>query len=191
MNLSNKLTISRILLTVIFIVFLFMKGLSARYTALAIFAAACITDFYDGKIARERGEISALGKMLDPIADKILVISAFLAFVELDLVPAWTVIIIIARELLVTALRVLGIAKGKILAADLIGKQKLISQILAIFFILIYLVVKETLLRHTNLWNEGLENFFSLGRTFFVTLAVFFTAISGWIYFMRNKDLFE
>lgn len=191
MNLSNKLTISRIFLTVIFIVVLFVTGLFARYAALLIFAIACLTDFYDGWFARKRKEISALGKFLDPIADKILVISAFLAFVELDLVPAWAVVIIIARELFVTALRVLGITKGKVLAADLIGKQKLVSQILAIFFILINLIIKETLLKYTSLWSEGLEEFFSAGRTSLVTLAVFFTAVSGWIYFMRNKDLFE
>lgn len=191
MNLSNKLTISRILLTIVFIVILFVEGTFARYAALVIFAIACLTDFYDGWFARKRKEISSLGKLLDPIADKILVISAFLAFVELDLVPAWAVIVIIARELFVTALRVLGIAKGKILAADLIGKQKLVSQILAIFFILINLIIKETLLKYTYLWNEGLEEFFSAGRTFFVTLAVFFTAVSGWIYFRRNRDLFK
>ena len=95
MNLANKLTISRIMLSGIFIWFLFIRGPGAKFMAMAIFLVACLTDYYDGYIARKTGGITAFGKLMDPIADKILILGAFLAFVEMELIPAWMVVFII------------------------------------------------------------------------------------------------
>ena len=102
MTIANQLTLSRILLTFFFMSFLFKESFLYRCLALFIFLIASLTDLYDGRIARRREEVSDFGKLMDPIADKILILSALLAFVELQLVPAWMVILILTREFLIT-----------------------------------------------------------------------------------------
>ena len=119
MNLPNKLTIIRIILSFVFMFLLFTQGLLAKVLALITFLIASITDFYDGYLARKYNLITDLGKLLDPIADKILVLSAFLAFVEMGIIPAWMVVIIILRELVITGVRIFAITDGKILAASI------------------------------------------------------------------------
>jgi len=110
MNLPNKLTISRMVLTFIFMFFLFSSGLAAKSVALAVFILASLTDYYDGAIARKTGQITNLGKILDPIADKVLTLAAFLAFVQMGLVEAWMVVVIIMRELFITGVRLVAVA---------------------------------------------------------------------------------
>ena len=132
MNLANKLTISRIVLAGIFILFLFIRGPGAKFMALAIFMAACITDYYDGYIARKANSITSFGKLMDPIADKILVLGAFLAFVQMNIIPAWMVIIIITREFMITGIRILALSQKKVLAAESGGKHKTVSQMVAV-----------------------------------------------------------
>ncbi|GAH24298.1 unnamed protein product, partial [marine sediment metagenome] len=153
MNLPNKLTILRIILTFVFMFFLFSKWFLAKYLALLIFTLACLTDYYDGYIAKKRGLVSTFGKLMDPVADKILLIAAFLAFVELKIVPAWMVAVIILREFIITGMRLVAMSKGSVLAADRWGKHKTVSQMLTIFSILIFLVFKETSLRYFQSWN--------------------------------------
>src|SRR3989338_1335633 len=111
MNLPNKLTLARIALTFIFLVFLFSKGLLFRYLSLVTFIVALLTDFYDGHIARSRNLVTDFGKLMDPIADKILVLAAFLAFVELQIIPAWMVVLVIVREFVITGMRLLAASK--------------------------------------------------------------------------------
>ena len=118
MNLPNKLTILRIALAVVFVVLLFIPGLPAKIGALITFLAASLTDLLDGYLAKKNGQITDFGILMDPIADKILILSAFLAFVQMQLVEAWMVVIIIFREAVVTGLRVLALAKGKVIKAD-------------------------------------------------------------------------
>jgi len=103
-NLPNKLTILRIVLAFVFILFLFIGGLAAKVTALVLFLSASATDILDGYLAKKNNQITDFGKLMDPIADKILIISAFLAFVEMRLIPAWMVVIILFREAAVTGL---------------------------------------------------------------------------------------
>lgn len=122
MNLPNKLTILRIVLSFVFMFFIFSQGLMAKTLALVIFTIASITDFLDGYIARKYNLITDLGKLLDPIADKILVLTAFLAFVHMRIVAVWMVVIIIFRELLITGMRVFLARKGKVLAASAGGE---------------------------------------------------------------------
>jgi len=134
MNTANKLTILRILVVPLFIYFL-MSG--QMILAITAFAFAAFTDWVDGYVARKYNQITNFGKLIDPLADKILVIAAFVCFIELDIIPAWSVFVIIARELTVTALRSLAATEGKVIAASWWGKAKTVSQILAIIMIMV------------------------------------------------------
>ena len=184
MNLANKLTISRIVLAGIFILFLFIKGPGAKFMALALFMAACITDYYDGYIARKTNSITSFGKLMDPIADKILVLGAFLAFVQMNVIPAWMVIIIIAREFVITGIRMLALSQKKVLAAESGGKHKTISQMVAVIAILIFLIVRDM-----GLGFRHMENFeTALYLLMIITVAM--TLTSGISYMIRNKDIF-
>src|SRR5580704_11948740 len=140
MNLPNKLTLSRLVLTVAFLVVLFLRTQIAfsETIALLLFSAASLTDYFDGKIARRDKLITNFGILMDPLADKILVCSAFIAFVGLGWIEAWMVVIIVARELAITGLRLLAASKNLVLAAEGFGKHKTISQIVAILAILVF-----------------------------------------------------
>src|SRR5216683_4975236 len=137
MNLPNKLTISRFILTVAFLVVMFSRVRFHETIALALFVAGGITDFLDGQIARRDKLITNFGILMDPLADKIMVCSAFIAFVDLKWIPAWMVVIIVARELAITGLRLLAASKNVVLAAEGYGKHKTVSQIVAIITLLI------------------------------------------------------
>ena len=112
MNLPNLLTLSRIALSFLFIRYLLAPGLEAKIAALAVFVIAAFTDLWDGRIARRRGLISNFGVLMDPIADKVLVLSAFFCFVKLQVAPVWMVVLIAGREIGITALRLLALARG-------------------------------------------------------------------------------
>jgi len=184
MNLANKLTISRIVLAGIFILFLFIKGAGAKFMAMAIFLTACVTDYYDGYIARKTGEITPFGKLMDPIADKILILGAFLAFVEMEIIPAWMVMVIIARELVITGIRILALTQKKVMAAELGGKHKTVSQMVAVISILIFLIIRDMGLgfRHIEVFGAAVY--------FLMLITVGMTITSGISYMARNKDIF-
>src|SRR5947199_1747919 len=137
MNLPNKLTLSRFVLTVIFLIVMFSQVRFHETIALFLFSAAGISDFLDGQIARRQKLITNFGILMDPLADKIMVCSAFIAFVGLNWIPAWMVVIVVARELAITGLRLLAASKNVVLAAEGYGKHKTISQIVAIISILV------------------------------------------------------
>ncbi len=145
MNLPNQLTLARIILSFAIILFLLTPGVPAKGAALALFILACLTDWWDGRLARRRGLVTDFGILMDPIADKVLVLSAFVAFVQLGVVPAWMVVLIATREFLVTGLRLFALGKGQVLPAEAAGKHKTVSQMVAIFVTLIVLVVREGL----------------------------------------------
>ena len=199
MNLPNKLTVSRFALTALFLGALFCPWpLPFRNTlALFFFCVAGFTDFLDGRIARKRKLITSFGILMDPLADKILTCSAFIAFVEsshLNLPPggapvkvaAWMVIIIVARELAITGLRLLAASKNIVLAAEKFGKHKTVSQILAINALLIVNACPE--------WPVWLRNIFQSWMPVFAEialwLAVALTVASGGIYLWRNRALY-
>ena len=184
MNLANKLTISRIVLAGIFILFLFIKGPGAKFMAMTIFLTACITDYYDGYIARKANSITSFGKLMDPIADKILVLGAFLAFVQMNVIPAWMVIIIITREFVITGIRILALSQKKVLAAESGGKHKTVSQMVAVIAILIFLIIKELKFSFRHM-----ENFETALYLLMIT-TVAMTLTSGISYMIRNKDIF-
>jgi len=190
MNLPNKLTLSRIALTFVFMFFLFVHWPYGKITALIVFTLASFTDYLDGKIAKSRGLVSDFGKFMDPIADKILILAAFLAFVEMNLIPSWTVVIIIFREFVILGLRILGIIKGHIIAASRAGKHKTISQVVTVFFILIYLALKQYV-QGAYLWTERFDGLAKNVIFSLMLVTVILTLISGVSYISKNRRLFK
>lgn len=188
MNISNKLTMLRLFLAFVLMAFLFMNGLVYKIIAFLIFCFASFTDFLDGWVARRRNEITDLGKLLDPIADKVLVLAAFLSFVEMHLIWAWMVVIIIIRELLITGLRILAITKGRVLGAEVAGKHKTVSQMLTIFFILTVLIVREIGLKQ-HFWTAKIENRINYGIIILMFITVVLTVSSGFSYLWRNRQI--
>lgn len=184
MNLANKLTISRILLAGIFILFLFIRGAGAKFTALAIFLIACATDYYDGILARKSNSITDFGKLMDPIADKILILGAFLAFVEIKVIPAWMVMAIIARELIITGIRLLAVSKKVVLSAGMAGKHKTASQMVAVLSILIFLIIKDS--GFTFRYIE----YYASAIYILMLITVIMTLTSGVSYMINNKNIF-
>lgn len=132
LNLANKISILRILMTPLVVVLLYFPGPVTCALAALVFIFAAITDWMDGYIARRSNMITSMGKFLDPLADKLLICSVLIMFVKLDWVPAWVVLIIVCRELMVTGLRALALDEGIVLAADKFGKAKTVLQIFAI-----------------------------------------------------------
>jgi len=194
MNLPNKLTVSRFTLTALFLWALFSRILFHNTLALVLFNAAGLTDFLDGRIARRRGLITNFGILMDPLADKILICSAFIAFVESThlpsagpvSVPAWMVIVIVARELTITGLRLLAASKNVVLAAEYFGKHKTISQIVVLNALLVLDACSE--------WPVPLQNVFlpwvPLFARIMLWVAVALTALSGGIYLWRNRAIY-
>jgi CDP-diacylglycerol--glycerol-3-phosphate 3-phosphatidyltransferase len=170
MNIANRLTILRILLIVPFILILLWKSekFSYRLIAFVIFAIASLTDFLDGYLARKFNLVTNFGKLMDPLADKILVISSLLIFVELKYVPAWMVIVIITRDFLINGIRSLAASKGKVLPAGMLGKIKTTTQMIAILLII--------------LLGANVYNFYIM------LIPVFFTIISAVVYIIEGKN---
>lgn len=188
MNLPNKLTLSRVVLTVVFMFFLFSQGVTHKILALIIFTIAAFTDFLDGYLAKKFNLISDFGKFMDPIADKILTLSAFLAFVELGLVSAWMVILIIFREFIITGIRLMALRKNRVLEATLAGKHKTVSQILAIFTILIFITLRE-IGYSLEFWTPKSQYYFEITIFCLMFVTVVLTVISGASFLIRNKKI--
>jgi CDP-diacylglycerol--glycerol-3-phosphate 3-phosphatidyltransferase len=192
MNLPNQLTVSRFALTGLFWVAAFAPFPGNRSWALVLFSLASLTDFLDGKIARERKLITAFGTLMDPLADKILICSAFIAFIELRQIEAWMVAVIVGRELAITGLRLLAASKNVVLAAERLGKHKTVSQITTILATLLAMSYPQ--------WGFVGEVLFAwpvLGRPWIVTfaqatqwVAVALTLYSGATYLWRNRHLY-
>src|SRR5437868_9252095 len=143
MNWANLITLSRLALTVLFVVTLNSSWQYARTTALVIFLIAGLTDFIDGEIARRYGVITNFGKLMDPLVDKIMMAAAFISLVPLKAVPAWAATTVVARDFLITGLRLLASAQGQILPAERLGKQKTSWQVITIIFFLGLLSISE------------------------------------------------
>jgi CDP-diacylglycerol---glycerol-3-phosphate 3-phosphatidyltransferase len=192
MNLPNKLTVSRFLLTIAFVAAIYSPIPFHETIAMVLFIVASITDYYDGMIARRDKLITNFGILMDPLVDKILVCSAFIAFVGRGWLPAWMAVIIVARELAVTGLRLLAASKNVVLSAEAMGKHKTTMQIIAII---------STLVRGSYTqwgeWSEVLFAFpiFGMPWVDLVTiiaqwLAVILTLFSGGQYMWRNRHLY-
>lgn len=168
MNLANALTISRILVVPVIIILLICDGLVPSVTAAVLFIAATITDFLDGYFARKYNMESDLGKLLDPLADKLLIASVMIMLIPLGRIPAWIAAVIIGRELAVTGLRSIASEKHIIIAANWLGKYKTAFQCAAIIPLLIHYPIFDIQ--------------FQLAGEFFLWIALFFTVWSGFDY---------
>lgn len=192
MNLPNKLTVFRIVISFFFLIFLFISAPGAKTVALALFIIGTITDIYDGKLARKLGLTTDFGKLMDPLADKILVSSAFISFVQLDPIniPAWMAALIVIREFSITALRFYALSKGQIIPADRKGKQKMASQSATILLGLIALSFKEITQILSMKWDIHWDYIIGAGMWIISFLTVIHTVVTGIYYMWDNRNLF-
>lgn len=169
MNTANKLTMLRVILIPVFLVLLYLPIPFHRVFALVIFILASVTDFIDGYVARHYHQITDFGKFMDPLADKLLVMSAMAWFVEVAWMPAWAFFVVIARELAVTGLRLVAVEQGRVIAAAKSGKVKTACTMVGIILMLIF--PNATL------------------RLVCVAVILVTTIYSGIEYFVKNKDV--
>ncbi len=196
MNLPNKLTISRIAMIPVFVLFFYLDFTAHYFVALAVFAIACLTDLFDGKIARKYNLVTNLGKFLDPIADKVLVLSSLVIMLTVpDIFVAylgdWAMIaagcgvaLILAREIIVSGFRMVAASANMVIAADIFGKYKTVCQDVAVVIMLISAGLGE-LLQHTAV---VVINF--IGLSLFA-LSVILTIISGVNYLVKNREVLK
>jgi CDP-diacylglycerol--glycerol-3-phosphate 3-phosphatidyltransferase len=175
------------LMTPFFAGFLAFESLAAKYTALCIFVLATLTDWYDGYLARKSGDITATGKYLDPLADKLLVSTAFGVFCYLGYVQLWMVVLIISRDILITGLRAYALSKGKLFETSSLAKWKTACQMVAIYVLFIWLLASETYpTKETQpaLLQDAEESNFIWSMMFLVTL---YTVATGVSYLLENR----
>ena len=191
MNLPNQLTVARLILTFVFVALLSLEDLSwSKTAALVAFAIAAITDFLDGYLARKHNLVTNFGKLMDPLADKVLMCAGFVMLTRLELIPAWIVVVILSREFMVTGLRLLASAEGVVLAAENLGKYKTTIQIITVMYFLLFLAAKEPLFGGL----QPLFNAFYLGPDHLgmvlIWASLILTVWSGWSYLWKNRKLF-
>lgn len=188
-NVPNVLTIFRILLTPLFIICLFYPNQYARLWALLIFIIASVTDAFDGHYARKYDQVTKHGKFLDPLADKILVSSAFISFAILGLVPYWMVVLIIFRDLFVTGLRMVMESQGFTMITSNIAKVKTAAQITVIIFILAFLGFQI----FNFDWLKTVYSFIVEYRIVYILtlIATIFTVYTGISYIFRNRKIIK
>ena len=202
MNLPNTLTVSRLFAAVVVMLAMALPIPFSTTLAFVVFVVASITDYWDGKLARMHYGVTAFGKLMDPLADKVLVCAALVSFVGIrlpfepkySLVPAWVVVVIIAREFAVTGLRLLVATReqGHIISAGSWGKLKTVWQMIAIISTFVLLAAREDVFRFLNLSEAFLRQYdaaFVITSWILSTLVVVVTLISGWKYFANHWDL--
>jgi CDP-diacylglycerol--glycerol-3-phosphate 3-phosphatidyltransferase len=187
MNWANRLTLSRLVLTVLFVASLNSSWHYARTAALLLFLAAGITDFVDGEVARRYGIITNFGKLMDPLVDKIMMAAAFISLVPLKAVPAWAATTVVARDFLITGLRLMATAKGRVLPAEKLGKQKTSWQIITVIFFLALLSMAE--LHYTSETTTWWLRAWDEGGPILVWITVLLTVYSGLGFTWRHREL--
>lgn len=189
MNLPNKLTMLRMLLVIVFVVFMCLptKFVWAKYVSLGAFVVASITDFLDGYISRKKNLVTKFGKIMDPLADKMLVASGFILLATADVIPAWMAVIIVLRDFFVTGLRNFGADNNKDLAASLTGKVKTVFQLLAIILALVGTYNFGDFVTQ-SLVMTPIELLINIGMSVSVAAAVLATVWSLIDYIARFKD---
>ena len=185
MNLPNKLTVGRIIAVPFFIIAYMTEHF---LLALILFALASITDLLDGKIARKYNLITNFGKIMDPLADKVLVYSAFCLMVADGTMPAWMLIVILAREFIVAGVRTVAASEGIVIAADMAGKIKTVLQMIAVPMILLYRYLDP--LNGPGIMSELSGIMWTCGRIV-LWASVAMTVYSGAMYIIKNKEVFK
>ena len=173
MNTPNKLTVARMILVPFLVLFMLtdLGGEANRYIALAIFVVASVTDWFDGKLARKYNLVTNFGKFMDPLADKLLVCSAMICFIELEKLPAWFVIIIIGREFIISGFRLIAAENGVVIAANYWGKFKTVSQMIMIILLIADIPALSVL------------------NTVLIWVALILTVVSLIDYLVKNKNV--
>lgn len=189
MNLPNKLTLTRIILSPIFMVAFLIDNIYSRYCALFIFAAASLTDAYDGHLARKTGVVTSFGKFMDPLADKLLTSTAFIAFVAVGYVKSWIVLPIIVRELFITGLRAMAAYRGVVIPSSILAKWKTASQMVVIGIILLFSNLRMTWsvlgYHHSPVPSEVAYQIFN----WMVLATMVLTLVTGIDYIVKNATL--
>ena len=173
MNLPNKLSVARILCIPAIVVLLHFPDPVYRYIAAALFITGCLTDYFDGHIARKQNLVTDFGKFIDPVADKLLVLTTLIMMIHLGMIPAWFVIIILCRELAVDGLRMVAVTKGQVIAAGPLGKWKTACQMVLISAMLIL----------------NLSVYQSWPLALLAGIVILLTLISAVEYFYRNASV--
>ena len=190
MNLPNKLTIARLIMTPFFLAALLIPFPHHYLVALVIFAAASLTDYIDGNMARECGLVTDFGKFLDPLADKMLTTAAFLGFIQLGIGVGitWITFVVLIREFLITSLRLVSAGKGNVIAANIWGKLKTVSQMVAV---IAAIGGKYLLTFFEDLNSNLLVCTVDLVTTVLLWISAVLTIVSGVIYVIQNKDFID
>ena len=175
LNLPNKLTVLRVFLVPLMAGLCYLPGAAGSWAPGIVFALAALTDYLDGRIARSRGLITDFGKFLDPVADKVLVLAAFVMLVRTGQMPAWAAVLVLARELAVDGLRLAAVRKGSVIAAGWLGKVKTCSQ-MALILLLFFTGWKVT------------EHWYTIVLCAWVCII---TLWSGVDYFVKNRNALE
>ena len=180
MNLPNKLTMARVIAVPVFIVLFYIgygkANVGLLIAAFAVFVLASLTDMLDGKIARKYNLITNFGKIMDPLADKLLVYSAFCIFVEIKFVPAWMFIIILAREFAVAGIRTVAASTGTVIAAGMTGKIKTVLQMICVLCLILSCILYKP--------------FYVIGQVF-LWASLVMTIVSGTEYIVKNISVFK
>ena len=187
MNWANRITLSRLVLTLLFVMALNSSWGYARTAALVIFLIAGISDFVDGEIARRYGNVTNFGKLMDPLVDKIMMAAAFISLVPLKAIPAWAATAVVARDFLITGLRMMAGAKGRVLPAERLGKHKTSWQIVTVIFFLVLLSVIE--LHYANNDTEWYRRAWDDAGRVLIWITVGLTIFSGLGFAWNNREL--
>lgn len=179
LNTPNRLTLLRIVLIPVFVVFALLRAQWAQYVALLIYILACITDMLDGRIARARNLVTNFGKFADPIADKLLVMSALVVLVASGRMPAWVCIVMLAREFIISGLRLVAAGNGRVIAAGKLGKLKTVFQMSATIALMLLVPVTGKAL---------LGRFGVVLANVLMYIATVLTIVSGAEYILNNRD---
>ena len=187
MNWANRITLSRLVLTLLFVMALNSSWGYARTAALFIFLIAGLSDLVDGEIARRYGNVTNFGKLMDPLVDKIMMAAAFISLVPLKAIPAWAATAVVARDFLITGVRMMAGAKGRVLPAERLGKHKTSWQIVTVIFFLVLLSAIELRYAddHTEWWRRAWDD---AGRVL-IWITVGLTIFSGLGFAWNNREL--
>lgn len=197
MNLPNKLTVSRLILTAVFVGCFYLPLTNAISGALLVFIIASSTDYLDGYLARKHGLVTNFGKLFDPLADKILIAAAFILLAadktipEAERMPAWIAIAILGREFFVTGIRLVAANQGEVLAAERLGKHKMVWQIVTVIYFMVRIASHEPLMS----WAKPVFEVPLFSPKWFGNFCIYFTTFltiaSGFSYFWKNRRIFS
>ena len=190
MNLPNKITLARVVLVPVFVIIMLLDCIKYNnIIACVIFCVACLSDFLDGYLARKNNLVTNFGKFMDPLADKLLVTAALISLVELRFIPAWAVVVIIAREFAVSGLRTIAASDGTVIAASWWGKIKTVIQMISILLLLVKVSISEYTFLSNLIGGAKVSSWiFNSLSIYMFYIAVVITIISGVDYFIKNKE---